>query len=202
MQNEHTTEELIIQISELKSQIKGLEKDLIHDSLTELKTRAFFEEESKVYLELITTPVHEGRKEWFGFKHLSFLFLDVDHFKSVNDTYGHDVGDVVLRKVAHTVHSALREGDTAARWGGEEMVVSLLGANEDDALHTAERINELVSKLTFSEAPDLCVTISIGIATAELGLSFEDMIKRADSALYAAKEGGRNIVVRYSELSK
>lgn len=202
MNDEFTTLELFAQIADLKAQVKGLEKDLIHDSLTELKTRAFFEEESKVYLDLIAAPTHEGRKEWFGFKHLSFLFLDIDHFKSVNDTYGHDVGDVVLRKVAFTIGRALREGDTAARWGGEEMVVSLLGANEDDAFHTALRINELVRQLKFAEAPDLAVTISIGIATAETGVNFEDLVRQADQALYKAKDSGRNTVVRYSELSK
>jgi diguanylate cyclase (GGDEF)-like protein len=198
--NEISKEELIKQVEDLKSQIHDLEKDLIHDSLTGLKTRAFFEEEVGIYLESISNNLASKRKEWFGFKHISFLFLDIDHFKKVNDTYGHAVGDIVLKKVSETIQRSLREGDTAARWGGEELVISLIGANEEDAFHTSLRIIELVKSLKFSEAPDLKVTISCGIATAKEGISFEEIISRADKALYCAKETGRDTVVRYSEL--
>lgn len=196
------TEELKKRVEELESHVRSLEKDLIHDSLTGLKTRAFFEEEANLYLDSIRTIHATKRKEWFGFKHMSFLFLDVDHFKNVNDTYGHDIGDSVLKKVAGAVSRSLRGGDTAARFGGEEMVVSLLGANEDDAFHTALRINELVKGLRFEEAPDLRVTISIGIVTADDNSSLEELLNRADKALYEAKENGRNTVVRYSEIEE
>src|SRR3989338_7900063 len=114
-------------IAELEIQVHELEMDLIHDSLTKLKTRAFFEEELGAYLATLTGNEQGKRKEWFGFKNISFIFFDIDHFKSVNDTYGHDVGDMVLHKVAEIIQTSLRTGDTAARWGGEEMVVSLLG---------------------------------------------------------------------------
>lgn len=200
--NELTKEQLVEKVAQLESEKHELEKDLIHDSLTGLKTRAFFEEETKTYLDLIYNVGEVKRKEWFGFKNMSILFLDIDHFKSVNDTYGHDIGDVVLKKVAEAIERSLREGDTAARWGGEEMVVALLGANEEDAFHTALRVNELVKLLRFPEAPDLKVTISIGVASAENGVLFQDLIKRADSALYQAKDSGRNTVVRYSEIGK
>ncbi len=200
--DELTKDQLIEKVAKLESEKRELEKDLIHDALTGLKTRAFFEEEAKIYLDLIYHAEPVKRKEWFGFKHMSFLFLDIDHFKSVNDTYGHDVGDIVLKKVAVAINRSLREGDTAARWGGEEMAVALLGANEDDAFHTALRVNELVKLLRFEEAPDLKVTISIGISSAENNVSFEELIKRADTALYKAKDSGRNTVVRHSELEK
>jgi diguanylate cyclase (GGDEF)-like protein len=188
-------------VLELEKQVHELEKDLIHDSLTGLKTRNFFQEEAKFYLDSIWDKGVSKRKEWFGFKNISFLFLDVDHFKSINDKYGHDVGDVVLKRVAECVDRSLRRGDTASRWGGEEIVVALLGANEEDAFHTALRINELVKNLTFSEAPELKVTISIGISTAKEGLTLENIIKQADQALYKAKESGRNTVVKYSEMT-
>ena len=200
MHNDPSTEDLQRRVQELEAQVVTLEKDLIHDTLTGLKTRAFFEEEANLYLSSIRTLHGSKRKEWFGFKNISFLYLDIDHFKQVNDTYGHAVGDIVLKKVSDAVSRSLRGGDTAARWGGEELVVALLGANEEDAFHTALRINELVKSLKFPEAPDLKVTISIGIATADEASPLGVLIKQADEALYKAKDSGRNTVVRYTEL--
>lgn len=199
-QNEQEKEILQKRVEELESHVLVLEKDLIHDALTGLKTRAFFEEEANLYLDSIRNIHGSKRKEWFGFKNISFLYLDIDHFKQVNDTYGHHIGDVVLKKVAGAVARSLRGGDTAARFGGEEMVVALLGANEEDAFHTALRINELVKGLRFEEAPDLRVTISIGLVTADESSSLEKLLSYADKALYLAKENGRNMVVRHSEL--
>jgi diguanylate cyclase (GGDEF)-like protein len=194
--------ELEKRIEELERELKETEKDLIHDSLTSLKTRAFFEDETTVYLDAIAGVNGGKRREWFGFKHISFLFFDIDYFKKINDTYGHGVGDIVLREVAGTIAGSLREGDTAARWGGEEIVVSLLGADEEDAKTKAEEIRKLVSNLTFNESPDLSVSVSVGVASAQQGENCHDLIGRADKALYKAKEGGRNQVVAYSELIK
>ncbi len=191
-------QELLKKISELELEIKNLEKDLIHDSLTGLRTRSFFEEETKIYLELIRN-VNEGkRRQWFGFKNLSILFFDIDHFKSVNDTYGHATGDAVLKKVAETIQDDLRHGDTAARWGGEEMVVSLLGATEDDAVKKAESILNKIRSISFLDEPSLSVTASIGVASAEADVSFDQLIQRADESMYTAKQSGRNRVVAYS----
>ena len=185
-------------IAELEAHIKELERDLIHDHLTGLKTRAFFEEETKVYIDAIRSASKHKRREQFGFSHLSILFIDIDYFKKINDTFGHAVGDEVLKTVATAIQTSVREGDTVARWGGEEMVVALLGANETDACEKAERIRRAVLELSFPEQKGLTVTVSIGVATAEQNLSFEDIVHRADTALYAAKESGRNIVTTYS----
>ncbi|MDP3763267.1 MAG: GGDEF domain-containing protein [bacterium] len=184
-------------IAELETQVHELERDLIHDPLTELKTRSFFEDEVSVYLEIITQNEQGKRKEWFGFKNISFIFFDIDHFKSVNDTYGHDVGDMVLHKVAEIIQTSLRTGDTAARWGGEEMVASLLGAGERDAMAKAEEIRKKVEVLTFPEIPDLHLTISSGVAASSKGVTLAELVKHADQALYRAKEAGRNKVVAY-----
>jgi diguanylate cyclase (GGDEF)-like protein len=189
-------------IKELETQIKELETDLIHDHLTGLKTRAFFEEETKVYIDAIQSVSKHKRREQFGFSHLSVLFIDIDYFKKINDTFGHAVGDAVLKTVAKTIEGSVREGDTAARWGGEEMVVSLLGANESDACEKAEQIRRAVLELSFPEHEGLTVTVSIGVATAEKGIGFEEMVRRADEALYNAKESGRNAVCTYSAVSK
>lgn len=197
MSDEQNKKELLARIAELESQVQGLEKNLIHDSLTGLKTRAFFEEEAKIYLDMVRNVSSDKRKQWFGFKNISFLFLDIDYFKKVNDTYGHDVGDVVLKKVALTVRQSVRIGDTVARWGGEEIVAALLGADLNDAKDKAEDIRKRVEELTFAEAPELKVTLSIGVVSSETSLNFEDLIKDADKALYQSKEGGRNKVTVY-----
>ena len=184
-------------IAELEIQVHTLERDLIHDSLTGLKTRAFIEDELGVYLSAIAHSKAGKRKEWFGFKNISIIFFDIDYFKKVNDTYGHDVGDVVLRRVAEAIQSSLRTGDTLARWGGEEMLASLLGADKNDALTKAEEIRAKVESLTFVEEPDLHITISSGIASSEEDVTLSELVKRADEALYQAKETGRNKVVIY-----
>lgn len=191
--------ELQKRIDELEKQVYGLEKDLIHDSLTGLKTRAFFEEELGVYLAVIAHNQQGKRKEWFGFKNISIIFFDIDYFKKVNDTYGHDIGDAVLRKVAETIRASLRTGDTPARWGGEEMVASLLGANEEDAKAKAEEIRMKIEALSFPEATDLRLTISSGVASSEKDIVLSELVKRADQALYKAKETGRNKVVAYGD---
>jgi two-component system, cell cycle response regulator len=184
-------------IIELETQIHDLERDIIHDKLTGLKTRSFFEDEVGVYLQVTTQNEQGKRKEWFGFRNISFIFFDIDHFKNVNDTYGHVVGDTVLRKVAETIQSSLRAGDTLARWGGEEIIASLLGASEQDAVMKAEEIREKVEKLTFPEAENLKVTISSGVASSEKNLALSELVKHADQALYTAKNSGRNKVVAY-----
>ena len=201
-EQEHKKEELLKRIEYLESQVHELEKDLIHDGLTGLKTRAFFEEEASIYLDAIANVNAGKRRQWFGFKNLSFLFFDIDFFKKINDSHGHQVGDIVLRAVADTISENLRQGDTAARWGGEEMVAVLLGANEEDAKKKAEEVRKHIAGLSFNAAPDLSVSVSIGVASASGGIQCEHLVKQADEALYKAKESGRNCVVAYSELKK
>lgn len=140
------------------------------------------------------------RRESFGFETLSVIFFDIDHFKKVNDTYGHEAGDIVLQDVAQAIKTSVRSGDTVARWGGEEMLASLLGATEADAADKAEAIRKKVAGLVFPGVPGLKVTISSGVATHEEGEDLKTLVKRADQSLYKAKETGRNKVVRYSEL--
>ncbi len=193
---------LLQKISDLEKHIYDLEKDLIHDPLTGLHTRAFFEEESNMYLAAVFNIVGSKRHEWFGFKNLSVLFFDIDNFKQINDTYGHPVGDAVLRQVGKTILSSMREGDLVARWGGEEMVAMLLGSSEADAKQKAEKVRAKIEDLTFEASSDLKVTISIGVANATEKITCEDLVKQADKALYKAKETGRNKVVAYSELAE
>jgi two-component system cell cycle response regulator len=130
---------------------------------------------------------------------MAVLLLDIDRFKSVNDRFGHDVGDEVLREFATRIRTLTRGVDLVARYGGEEIVVVVPDASLDEARHVAERIRERVGGTPFSYAGrtrSLEVTVSIGVAARELGdSSAHEVVKRADIALYRAKEEGRNRVI-------
>lgn len=127
----------------------------------------------------------------------SLLLLDVDHFKRVNDTRGHDVGDIVLKRVAQLLRSMGRKRDIVGRWGGEEFVVGLPGSPESGARIVAERLRRAIAEkpVETTHGDPIAVTASIGVATMLHGLeSLDELIQRADKALYSAKERGRNRV--------
>lgn len=119
------------------------------------------------------------------------IILDIDHFKSINDTYGHDVGDVVIRAVAARLSRCARGSDSAGRWGGEEFVLSLPGTRIQDAVLVAERVRETIRSEVLEPR---VITVSSGVAQARAGESFLDMLARADAALYESKRGGRDRV--------
>lgn len=131
---------------------------------------------------------------------VSLLMFDIDHFKIVNDTYGHLVGDKVLVNIAKIGLAAIREGDVLLRYGGEEFLCVLPGANQDDARIIAERIRIMVMDSTVKNAEqDVKVTISIGVITYphhDISDS-NQLIKLADDAMYVAKNTGRNRTVSY-----
>jgi diguanylate cyclase (GGDEF)-like protein len=132
-----------------------------------------------------------------GLSH-SFLLCDLDHFKSVNDRFGHAAGDAVLQDVAYTMRAALRAGDSIYRVGGEEILVMLPGAGHTGALEIAERLRVAVRERRPVGVP---VSLSIGVAVAEPRfVDTEDLLARADAALYAAKAGGRDLVYIDSEI--
>jgi len=129
-------------------------------------------------------------------RQFSVLMIDIDHFKWINDEYGHQVGDITLRAVASQVLSCLHSDDLAARYGGEEFVISLLETKLEDAVVTAERIRAAVAELVVSYR-DVRLQVTVSIGCAEYSHSDENEIRlfeRADLAMYAAKEAGRNTV--------
>lgn len=159
-----------------------------HDALTRIYNRHTFDD--RLVYEL-------KRRQRYGHE-LSLLMVDLDHFKAVNDTYGHKAGDMVLREMGAILRKALRSTDLAARYGGEEFVVLLPHTSEVDAHMLAERIRSLVESATFSfEGREFSVTASIGVAAMEAGCfnRDEDLLLKADKALYEAKNNGRNMVV-------
>jgi diguanylate cyclase (GGDEF)-like protein len=133
---------------------------------------------------------------------LSVAFVDIDHFKAVNDTYGHAVGDVVLRGVAQALQSNLRATDMVGRFGGEEFMLILTETNVEEGAILTEKLRTLVSRLRFSVEgnPELSVTISIGIAGG-IGarLTSDALVRDADAAMYSAKSLGRNQTYIFAE---
>ncbi len=161
---------------------------LVKDPLTSMHNRRYLEQHLGP---LVAQNGERGRP-------VSLLILDVDHFKKVNDTYGHDVGDEVLREVAHRISASLRGIDLACRFGGEEFVAAFSGADAAVALQISERLRCKIADQPFPVRTDkgaLTVTISIGVATSVAGDTAQTLLKRADLALYRAKKEGRNRVV-------
>ncbi|MDR3343772.1 MAG: GGDEF domain-containing protein [Treponema sp.] len=130
---------------------------------------------------------------------IAVLFLDIDHFKNINDTYGHSFGDDVLKRLADAIRQSLRQDDLFCRYGGEEFLVFILSNNLSSTTMVAQRIMDEVRAISFTQYPEFAFTVSIGIA---LGIpqdqeTIANYIDKADSALYEAKNTGRNkIVVR------
>lgn len=126
---------------------------------------------------------------------LALLVLDIDHFKRVNDSCGHDTGDRVLRELAALLRRQLRSGDWLVRWGGEEFVAVLPDVRADQVATLAENLRKAVEAHAFGRGVPAPVTVSVGVALQDPEEGFDALFKRADEALYEAKRGGRNRVV-------
>ncbi len=161
-----------------------------YDPLTKLYNRRFI-------ISFAETEVKEAKRYN---KDLSIIILDIDNFKSVNDTYGHPAGDEVIKKVANILKTRIRETDKAGRYGGEEFIIILPNTPSKEALEVAERIrrsveNEKVPIKHNNEKLDLNVTVSVGVASLGFhGNSFYELLQAADLALYEAKRNGKNQV--------
>lgn len=180
-------------ITEQKRLENDLRKMATTDSLTGLFNRRHFWELSERELARARRAPHP----------VSVLMIDLDHFKSVNDRYGHEVGDRVLKHVAELGIMNLREIDIMGRIGGEEFVVLLPNTRLSEAMMVAERLREAVShKETLTDRGPVSINISVGVTeTGEAMEDLETLLKQADDALYAAKQQGRNRVVPFSHLS-
>lgn len=183
-------DDLILAFNQMASTVRDREKGLMEsasrDSLTGLYNHGRLEE----LLEL------EMRRKRRSGEMLCFVMADVDHFKKVNDTYGHQAGDTALRGITSLLNKALREGDILGRYGGEEFAVILNACNETEAAVFCERIRSMVDASVFDcDGHRLRLTISLGfVCTPTQGLVPFDIVRRADRALYEAKNAGRNAV--------
>jgi diguanylate cyclase (GGDEF)-like protein len=122
--------------------------------------------------------------------HTALVMIDVDNFKLINDNYGHDIGDLVLKKMSECIKELLRTSDTFARWGGEEFIVLLKYANIDDSFNVCEKLRNEIAKLELESVGH--ITCSFGLTKIDNTDSLESAIKRADNALYQAKKEGKN----------
>ncbi|MBF0107841.1 MAG: diguanylate cyclase [Magnetococcales bacterium] len=174
---------------EAKRLLDTLRESALRDALTGLHNRRFLKEYEDT---LIATTRRKNNS-------LSVLMMDLDHFKNVNDTYGHDVGDTVLKTLAKTLSAQIRTSDIVIRYGGEEFMVILQENHDYTGPQLAEKIRVAVEKMKIQFSGGILQkTISIGVAGFPAdGEELWDVVKAADMALYAAKKGGRNRWVRY-----
>ncbi|RLJ70070.1 diguanylate cyclase (GGDEF)-like protein [Hydrogenivirga caldilitoris] len=185
-------QELEVHINQLKSEKEKFEELAYRDPLTGLNNRRFFEEEAKALIDL-----SKRYKE-----PLSLILMDIDNFKRINDEYGHDVGDLVLKQLAEVIRKNLRSSDISARFGGEEFIVLLPKTDDRGAFMVAERIRKDFRNSSVKvNGKEIWTTVSLGISILEEGDDLETLIKKADSALYEAKREGKDrvVVFKYKE---
>jgi diguanylate cyclase len=166
-----------------KRQIEELRSAVRMDGLTQLANRAYFDEK---LLEMI--KIHRRHNDIF-----SLLVLDVDNFKEVNDRFGHQAGDRILKGVAFNLRAALRESDFVARFGGDEFAILLFRSTSKSAVEVASKLCTIHQESRFlMDGVNITVTLSIGVAEVEAEDTAEALLMRADKALYLAKSEGRN----------
>ena len=160
-----------------------LEEASYKDPLTEIYNRRGIHKE-------IECLCQEYKKEKNNF---SLMLCDIDYFKSINDTYGHQAGDEVLKKVVVEIKHLLRKNDIVGRWGGEEFLILLPYTALNDAYKVAENIRKTIENISFSyKNYSIVLTLSIGIAENKEDTPIDEVIKKADENMYKAKEEGRN----------
>ena len=169
----------------LHARSETLEHEALTDGLTGMHNRRYFDDAMREYLEQFAKID----------KPIGMMVLDLDHFKLVNDTHGHDVGDEVLRQVAGSLQEFTRYHDIVARLGGEEFAVVAPNMDRDALIKLADRIRKAIAALTIRAGNvHIKVTISVGLAIWDHKESPDELYRRADMQLYEAKRGGRNRV--------
>jgi len=173
-----------------REQIETLKTAVRIDGLTQLANRAYFDEK---LLEMIL--LHQRYNEPF-----SLMMIDVDYFKNINDSHGHQAGDRILKGVAFKIRTSLRESDFLARFGGDEFALLLIKASLKPATVLAEKLCSNLRESRFLlDGTEFKITLSIGVAEVRAGDTPETLLKRADEALYLVKERGRNGVEQQAE---
>ena len=191
-------EQALKQLQELHDEIEKKQLELMEtnaqllalsntDKLTGIANRRLFQQKLDGFIE---------RFNRMG-KTFSILLIDIDFFKKVNDTYGHLVGDIVLKELARTLEKFARSQDIIARYGGEEFVVLLPDVEVEQSNEMAWALNRTVNEAIWPEIGSL--TISVGVATYKVGYNADSVVEFADQALYASKRAGRNRVTHYNQ---
>jgi len=187
----YVNDRLQAQLIEISSLQTKLREQAIRDPLTNLFNRRYLEETLEREL------ARAGRENYS----VCVMMIDLDHFKRVNDTYGHEAGDEVLKALAMTLSEECRRGDFACRFGGEEFVVVMPNINLTTAYERAESVRQSLNSLHVPYGQyKLTITISMGIACFPInGETREAVLRAADQAMYGAKEAGRDHILSYDE---
>ncbi|MGB3752148.1 MAG: GGDEF domain-containing protein, partial [Arcobacteraceae bacterium] len=176
-------------ITDLKHYTYELQYQATHDNLTKLFNRQKFNDELEKEIIRENRYVHG----------LCLMMLDIDDFKNINDTYGHDIGDVVLKEISKVILHSIRVTDYPCRWGGEEFMVLLPETQFDDGYNIAEMIRANIEKYENSIFTNP-ITVSVGIAEFEVNKdNIDTFIKKVDISMYDAKKTGKNKVVKYEK---
>ena len=169
----------------MRRRVDELEKDVFRDALTQLGNR-------KLLTIKINSALQEHHEHGLSF---GLLFIDIDHFKSINDTYGHQEGDYVLQTVGNNLLGQIRNTDVCGRWGGEEFVVILYDVNQNGLSQIAKKLHAMISSsVIVIKKKKVHVTISVGAVVAREGDTLTSIIERADQLMYQSKQNGRNQV--------
>ncbi len=189
-------EELEAKVRELEEKNAQLERLSTHDPLTGILNRRGGREE----IELIAAGLERGEDK--SRRKFSILLADIDDFKAINDTYGHDVGDLVIKSVAEFLKKETRKSDIVARWGGEEFLVAFQGSDAqnvvDKFFNKAEKKSQ-ISLTVKTEKGDIEVTLSGGSVDYLPDESLDKVADKADQALYKAKEAGKNRIIKFEQ---
>ncbi|OIO51153.1 hypothetical protein COZ83_00775 [Candidatus Kaiserbacteria bacterium CG_4_8_14_3_um_filter_50_23] len=160
------------------------------DPVTGVESRRAFEYELEQAYKIISG---ETKKRRADIEELSLILIDIDYFKQVNDTFGHPVGDEVLKKVATLLKGSFRETDIVARYGVDEFIVLMRGADVSTATKLTDGFRSKIEKITFDEYPELKVTVSAGVASSRNAQDSKTLINNVDEALYSAKKDKNNV---------
>jgi len=170
------------------TEMKSLEEELRRLSLTDPLTNTY---NRRYFIQKLEEEIDRIQRQ--GCDQICISLLDIDHFKNINDCFGHDSGDLVLNELTETIKKRIRKIDCLARWGGEEFIILLPCTKVNEALLLIEELRKSISKM--KSPVDSGVTASFGVAEYRPGDTVDSLINRADRLMYAAKEAGRNCVI-------
>jgi diguanylate cyclase len=178
-----------------KARMELVERRKISNALNSFKKKALFDSMTKLYNRGSFMEILQEQVDKFGAytPTMALFIIDVDNFKTVNDTLGHLVGDSVLVQISELLRTSLRKNDYPARFGGDEFTVVAPDTNIEQSVKLAEKLRQRIQTHDFNTG-DIPVTISVGYTTYRVGETIENLIRRADKALYDAKLMGRNVV--------
>jgi len=172
---------------QLEIQLEEIKRLSVTDQLTGIFNR-------RKFLEVLEIEINRFNHYNHPF---SLIMFDIDHFKLVNDTYGHDIGDFVLKELTTLVNKRLRQSDTFSRWGGEEFMILASETNSFEAKGIAENIRRIIEDYDFSPVPQVTCSFGVNTCNDKSKCDVTTLSKNVDESLYKAKESGRNMVVVY-----